>query len=1216
MKPIQPWQATIRDENGTVINGPTVTFYNEADDTQVENIYDENGADVDNPFTGTTEGFVQVYLPAGQYYAEGTDGIVSSEDWNFEIPAPKYDDVSDLISETLPVGNEGTIVDAGGFRFEVASPTATDHHITTAGGDKLYVKPGSDGYNVAAFGAALDGVTDDTIPARTALGAASADGISRVIIPNGTLYAPNLLHNEYKDVRFFGPGEVTGAYRRYSVNESQNPSPSVPAFNMAQLVATNAAPTPTVVLVGDSISTYSANTRVSSGMLTWAVENQFRNEFDGLNYYNRAIGGQQYTHLDGISNDTSPDWYTNPAVPWLDYIEALAPDCVVLSFGMNDSSGFSSTAFLSVIAKINAFAKVPDIVICTNLNPSLDGSPAFPGSEDKSQQEGHDYCAGYLRTYALKNKIPLWDFHRLHCMVRDGFDPFYGQIGDRDTNLTIESVAGTQEGYLGERNCYNWAATIDIDENSFIGAEHIDFHYGGDGWDNSYLRVRNNAGNYRFIVTSGTNNITQDFIDTSVSVGTDVARTFSFEVYGNQITFYEGAGTDRPNTAPIMTTKVVRSGGEVIPRVSTNAGAGILQTGIMYYDKATQYTPTATDTELWGATDSGFDTYGGSGFNHPGSAMFTKVYWPIVSKSKLSGNQSPPALSDPSVGDVVGMNSIVRINKASGGVDTYRAMKSFVWVELLGHVFDADPDIILIGSNSPRTGIAPTPSGHTAPVDFDIYMAGNGRFVTTVDRKEDYRDRYQPAFDTAYYVDNVNGSDANDGLTRTTAKATFGAARNLLNANTNGVIYLIHAGKAYDESDGLTHVSTVGVSYSLIGIPDADGNGPYAANAERASDFSFSANGTYSWVYQSATPSDNLGRISDITVLDAVILDWATGRSIRVPREYEAKTSLAEVAACPGSYWNDTAANILYVNRIGGGLPVVSENIVIPRSNIGIVLGVVNTQIYVEGITFLGDAAGPGLANVYYNECVNCYSRVNGFYTEDADDFGTRHCTAIEPAADGFNYHNIGKTVSGVTLTNPVVVTVNGHQRNNGDEVLFDGILGTVELNGNTYTLQNVTANTAELQGVDGTAFTPYISGGKLRQPSPTFHALRPTAWFSGNTDSSHQSSSAHENCEGCTVEPLFVGPYRDHITDINTSKHTVYGGFMGTTRIPASAGSNNRVAQATDTADLALMGVEWGGYYDPSITLFEAASTATLRVMDVELPYDSTQWNEVTSDW
>lgn len=73
------------------------------------------------------------------------------------------DDVQTLIAdETLSYGpgasgvSEGDYVRtrAEGFSYQVAASGATDHHLTTAGGVKLYVLPGADGaYSLAAFGA-------------------------------------------------------------------------------------------------------------------------------------------------------------------------------------------------------------------------------------------------------------------------------------------------------------------------------------------------------------------------------------------------------------------------------------------------------------------------------------------------------------------------------------------------------------------------------------------------------------------------------------------------------------------------------------------------------------------------------------------------------------------------------------------------------------------------------------------------------------------------------------------------------------------------------------------------------------------------------------------------------------------------------------------------------------------------------------------------------
>ncbi len=74
------------------------------------------------------------------------------------------------------------------------------------------------------------------------------------------------------------------------------------------------------------------------------------------------------------------------------------------------------------------------------------------------------------------------------------------------------------------------------------------------------------------------------------------------------------------------------------------------------------------------------------------------------------------------------------------------------------------------------------------------------------------------------------------------------------------------------------------------------------------------------------------------------------------------------------------------------------------------------------------------------------------------------------------NASNI-RTITGASLTNPVVVTSVTHGFSNGDRVNHAGVGGTVELVG-VYTIGNVTADTYELAGIDGTAWTAFTSGG------------------------------------------------------------------------------------------------------------------------------------------
>lgn len=70
------------------------------------------------------------------------------------------------------------------------------------------------------------------------------------------------------------------------------------------------------------------------------------------------------------------------------------------------------------------------------------------------------------------------------------------------------------------------------------------------------------------------------------------------------------------------------------------------------------------------------------------------------------------------------------------------------------------------------------------------------------------------------------------------------------------------------------------------------------------------------------------------------------------------------------------------------------------------------------------------------------------------------------------------RTVTGATQTNPVVVTSTDHGFFDGQTVEFADVEGMTELNGNSYTVANATANTVELAGVDGTGFGAYTSGG------------------------------------------------------------------------------------------------------------------------------------------
>lgn len=71
-------------------------------------------------------------------------------------------------------------------------------------------------------------------------------------------------------------------------------------------------------------------------------------------------------------------------------------------------------------------------------------------------------------------------------------------------------------------------------------------------------------------------------------------------------------------------------------------------------------------------------------------------------------------------------------------------------------------------------------------------------------------------------------------------------------------------------------------------------------------------------------------------------------------------------------------------------------------------------------------------------------------------------------------------TITGITQANPAVVTA-ANTFANGELVTIAGVIGMTELNGNTYTVANVTGATFELQGINSTGFTAYTSGGSAQ---------------------------------------------------------------------------------------------------------------------------------------
>lgn len=115
------WQATVQDEFGNVVPLPVVTVWLE-DGATLASIYNELGAPVANPFTGTIEGFVQFWANRGKYKLEGTKSGLDTEiwDWNAGDVGLDYGSrqsfVSDVAAGKVQVPN-GTTAWADGYSY-------------------------------------------------------------------------------------------------------------------------------------------------------------------------------------------------------------------------------------------------------------------------------------------------------------------------------------------------------------------------------------------------------------------------------------------------------------------------------------------------------------------------------------------------------------------------------------------------------------------------------------------------------------------------------------------------------------------------------------------------------------------------------------------------------------------------------------------------------------------------------------------------------------------------------------------------------------------------------------------------------------------------------------------------------------------------------------------------------------------------------------------
>jgi hypothetical protein len=94
-------------------------------------------------------------------------------------------------------------------------------------------------------------------------------------------------------------------------------------------------------------------------------------------------------------------------------------------------------------------------------------------------------------------------------------------------------------------------------------------------------------------------------------------------------------------------------------------------------------------------------------------------------------------------------------------------------------------------------------------------------------------------------------------------------------------------------------------------------------------------------------------------------------------------------------------------------------------------------------------------------------------FIKDGTERATRYYSAYDACVQ-----KDAVAITGATTADPVVITSNDHGLQTGDTVEIANVGGMVEINGRSFTVTRVDANTFSLDGEDGTGHTAYTSGG------------------------------------------------------------------------------------------------------------------------------------------
>ena len=330
------------------------------------------------------------------------------------------DDVADLVADTtLSYAVNVTAGDivrtsAEGFAYTVAASGASDQHITTAGGVKLYASPIAEGvWNIQSFGAAGDGSTDDTTAIEIAISHISDTG-GGVLEFAAKRYACTPFSLEH-GVTLRGQGM---AHRVFYVNEPSDRKCTVLLFTAG--VGDNCIEFqgPQRGMHGiEEMSLYEIGTAAFNAIISvnGALHTSIKNvEAECLTTFNRGVGllfARNSTSSTGSIYGVVDNFVTSTCNTGIE----LRDDANALSFIGGSIAGFRYALLSTKVATIPT-------------GVSFSGT-AFEGSFDETNQEIiYDDGADNVHGYIASSGVYVVPFVKLTCGLGIAFDGCYFEL--------------------------------------------------------------------------------------------------------------------------------------------------------------------------------------------------------------------------------------------------------------------------------------------------------------------------------------------------------------------------------------------------------------------------------------------------------------------------------------------------------------------------------------------------------------------------------------------------------------------------------------------------------------------------------------------------------------------------------------------------------------------------------------------------------------------